>query len=97
MSRSGIDRRKRQRMIDHAIERAKERYGLLLSPSDLEELCYLILAQIDYKPLSPIKGFGPHTFSVTTMFRGKPVRVIYDYKYQTVATFLTWEGREETT
>lgn len=68
--------------MEHAIQRAEERYGLLLNAEDMEDLRFLVLNHPVYNARIP-------TIALTLEYKGQYVRIIFDNRRQTVSTFLT--------
>lgn len=74
--------------MDHAMDRARERYGLKLKRKDMENIVFLI-----QNGESATVKFMRRQSNYRTIWRvfygGKELYVIYNNRYKVVATFLT--------
>lgn len=74
-----------ERAIQHSIGRAKERYNLDLDRGDIKKIGAMIvngdIGSMEY-------GIDHKSLFVKLVYKGTRIRVIYDVKINTVATFL---------
>ncbi len=83
-------RSKKQNQIRHALYRAAERFGLTLTPADLDDIRGAIC-----KGKATFVGRTSLRVSIWDIkVRGTPCRVVYDRNHKTIVTFLPPEGTE---
>lgn len=75
---------KRNAQILHSIKRARQRYGLSLSISDIEHIAKLIRTQATKRVKALTNTRVVHELEC----QGKTVLVVYDKKRHSIATFL---------
>lgn len=85
-----VSRRRRvRRALLHAAERARERYGLELTPSDVEELA----RRIQHRQARRLAR-ETHTRSTYAVhYRGVELKVVYSHSLRTVVTVLSPDMR----
>ena len=86
-------RHTRERLKRHAIQRARERYDVLLDREDISALGKIIRAGLGRSIGSGKRG--AHKYFVTSLC-GTTLPVLYLKKYNCIGTVLPWDAAEVT-